>query len=168
MRKRLARQIFACILVIAAFVISGNSGVKVLQDGTYALLGYMMQDNTADDIRECAEKGMTFVSELPAKAGKDVETMVRKDRYSEPVDEKNNGRNTAVHAVGAGQVTAVGDSEEIGKYIKITHEGDGESLYGNLSSTLVKVPENVKKGQIIGVYNADSDKKFYYSFRDFQ
>ena len=65
-------------------------------------------------------------------------------------------------------MTAVGENEEIGKYIKITHGDSGESLYGNLKSVNVTVPGRVKKGDIIGVYEKSEDKEFYYSFREFE
>ena len=88
--------------------------------------------------------------------------------YGEPIDEEFSGDSTSVYAVAGGEVTSVGENEEIGKYIKITHGEKGESLYGNLSTTGVKVPSRVKKGQIIGTYEKSDEKQFYYSFREFE
>ena len=82
----------------------------------------------------------------------------------EPIDEKRHGKQSSVYAVDSGQVVATGEDETIGKYVRISHGKEGESLYGNLEKILVKVPVKVKKGQIIGTYNNSSKKEFYYSF----
>ena len=82
----------------------------------------------------------------------------------EPIDEKRHGKQSSVYAVDSGQVVATGEDETIGKYVRISHGKEGESLYGNLEKILVKVPVKVKKGQIIGAYNNSSKKEFYYSF----
>ena len=62
---------------------------------------------------------------------------------------------------------AVGENEEIGKYIKIKHGDQAESLYGNLSEVHAIASANVKKGQIIGIYDKTEGKEFYYSFQEF-
>ena len=97
-----------------------------------------------------------------------VDVITGKPVYGDPIDEKYTGNKAAVYAVGGGQVTAVGENEEIGKYVKITHGDQGESLYGNLKTVNVSVPSNVKKGQIIGVYEKNGKADFYYSFQEFR
>ena len=167
MREKIRKQTVFCVIAVLAIFISENSGIAALEKGAEKVVSCMSVDYSAGDIAAMAAKGAEAVSGLPAKAEKAVDVVVMKSRYGEPVDERYSGENTAVYAVGAGKVSAAGENESIGKYVKISHDSDGESLYGNLDKVLVKVPENVKKGQIIGIYREDSGKDFYYSFRDF-
>ena len=167
MREKIRKQTVFCVIAVLAIFISENSGIAALEKGTGKVVSCMSVDYSAGDIAAMAAKGAEAVSGLPAKAEKAVDVVVMKSRYGEPVDERYSGENTAVYAVGAGKVSAAGENESIVKYVKISHDSDGESIYGNLDKVLVKVPENVKKGQIIGVYREDSGKDFYYSFRDF-
>jgi len=71
-----------------------------------------------------------------------------------------------VDAVACGRVVAVGENEEIGRYVRIVHANQSESLYGNLESINVEVPANVKKGQIVGIYNRAKAEEFYYSLNE--
>ena len=96
-----------------------------------------------------------------------VNVMMEEPMYGEPIDEEYKGGEVPVYAVGGGKVTAVGENEEIGRYIKIKHGDQAESLYGNLGEIHVIASANVKKGQIIGIYKKNDDKDFYYSFKEF-
>ena len=67
-----------------------------------------------------------------------------------------------MHAVAAGTVSAVGENEKIGKFIKILHGEDAESIYGNCEEIHVKELERVKKGQAIGTFKKEKNTEFYY------
>lgn len=149
MRKILI-QTFCCLLIVFTFMVAESSTVPEVQRGTEAVLNYMSVDYTREDIMAVAGKASDALSS-----------------YGEPIDEKYSGSETLVYAVGGGEVTAVGENEEIGKYIKITHGNKAESLYGNLKTVKVTTMNNVKKGQIIGTYSKEDGKEFYYSFNEF-
>ena len=166
MRRKILRQTGFCVLIVLALLISKNSNIPVLERGADTVMTQMAVNYTVDDMKTMAKKGVVAVSSIPAKVNETVSVMTGKSAYGEPIDEKYTGKKAAVYAVGSGEVTAVGENEEIGKYIKITHGNDGESLYGNLKSTYVEVPAKVKKGQIIGLYEKKEDKEFYYSFKE--
>ena len=139
MMEKIAKQAVLTFLIALALFISKNSHITVLEKGADTVLGYMDTDYTV---------------------------MAGKSRYGEPIDDEFEGDTTSVYAVGGGEVASVGENEEIGKYVRIIHGDSAESLYGNLKSVEVSVPARVKKGQIIGVYEKDEKREFYYSFRE--
>lgn len=167
MKERLIRQLSICVLIAIALFVSETSDIKVLNQGADVVLKQMAVNYTKEDLGKAAEKGAAVISSVPEKVDRAVTLVTGKPVYSDPIDEKYRGKQASVFAVGNGQVAAVGDSETIGKYIRIVHGKDGESLYGNLSKTFVEVPAKVKRGQIIGVYKKSNSKDFYYSFKDF-
>ena len=60
------------------------------------------------------------------------------------------------------RVSAVGENEKIGKFVKITHGEEAESIYGNCRAIQVKELERVKKGQTIATFEKTADNEFYY------
>ncbi|MDO4545339.1 MAG: M23 family metallopeptidase [Bacillota bacterium] len=167
MRAKLLKQAGICVLIALALLISKNSNIGILEQGADTVLAQMSVNYTAEDIKEGAQRGVAAVASLPGKVNTAVSVMTGTSSYGDPIDEEFDGDEATIYAVGAGQVTAVGENEEIGKYIRITHGSDGESLYGNLKKTYVEVPSKVKKGQIIGIYEKSDTAEFYYSFREF-
>lgn len=89
------------------------------------------------------------------------------DTYGEPIDEYISGDTASVYSVRGGTVIDVGENEAMGKYVKIDHGGQAESVYGQCDTVCVKALERVKKGQIIGTYRKDNEKEFYYSLSSF-
>ena len=87
-------------------------------------------------------------------------------KYGKPADEAKEGETVSVYAVGAGTISAVGENEKIGKFIKINHGDEAESIYGNCASIYVKELDRVKKGQVIATFKKEGDTEFYYSFRN--
>ncbi|MCE5230830.1 M23 family metallopeptidase, partial [bacterium] len=61
-----------------------------------------------------------------------------------------NREGTEVGAAASGTVSRVGYNWGYGRYIVITHAGGMETLYGHLSRQLVRVGQEVDKGQVIG------------------
>ena len=145
-----------------------NHMAEELKVTTRSVRTYIKQlnENLGEDIAQIAEGGARAVSSIPDKVDDAIVFVTGKPLYGDPI-EKYSGDRASVFAVGNGQVTAAGENETIGKYVKITHGSDGESLYGNLDEVFAKVPSNVKKGQIIGTYRESAGKDFYYSFTEF-
>ena len=168
MINKMFKQSAAMALIVLALLISKNSHIGILENGAAAVLNYMEVNYTASDVKTMAKKSKDMAVSVTSKVNESVGVIAGKPSYGQAIDEEFTGKQTSVYAVGGGEVTAVGENEEIGKYIKITHGDSGESLYGNLKSINVTVPGRVKKGDIIGVYEKSEDKEFYYSFREFE
>lgn len=64
-----------------------------------------------------------------------------------------------------GMIIASGKDKERGLYIEIKHD-DAISVYGNLSDISVVESERVQRGEIIGSYDTDSEKDFFYELRE--
>lgn len=167
MKRKILEQTCICIIIVLALFISKHSNISVLEKGSETIMAYMETNYTFQDFKNAANKGSQVVASLPGKVSGAVAVMRGKPTLIDPIDKEYENGKAAVYAVAGGEVTAVGENEEIGKYIKITHDSMGESLYGNLKAVYIKVPSRVKKGQIIGIYEKNKDKEFYYSFREF-
>lgn len=148
--KKILIQTFCCLLIAFLFIVAERSNFTKIQMGAETVINYMSTDYKKDDIMVAVNKAS--------------ESLVS---YGKPIDKEYAGDETLVYAVGGGRVTAVGENEEIGKYIRITHGDKAESLYGNLKNVKVDKMSNVKKGEIIGIYSKKSGKEFYYSFKEF-
>lgn len=166
MRGKLFRQSGICLVMILAIVVSMNSNIEVFEKGAETVLSHMSVSYTAEDVKGAVEKSRAVAASAAGKAEEAVNVITGKPVYGEPIDSVYEGNKTFVYAVAGGQVTAVGENEEIGRYVKIVHGNQAESLYGNLYSVKVSVPSNVKKGQIIGVYEKAAGKDFYYSIKE--
>ncbi len=164
--EKLAKQAVMTLLIALALVISKNSHIAVLENGAETVLNYMETSYTVEDVKDAAVKSKDMAASVTARVEETISAVAGKNRYGEPIDEEFEGDTTSVYAVGGGEVASVGENEEIGKYVRIIHGNSAESLYGNLKSVEVAVPAKVKKGQIIGVYQRDEDREFYYSFRE--
>ncbi|MDO4486510.1 MAG: M23 family metallopeptidase [Bacillota bacterium] len=167
MKKKLLEQTCLCIIIALALLISNNSNIKILERGAGAVMTYMEKSYTAEDIKKAVNKGAELASAVPSKITGTIAVITGSPVLGEPVDMDSDEQMIPVRAVAGGEVDAVGESETIGKYIRITHGSTGESLYGNMKEVKTEVPARVKKGQIIGIYDKNSDEEFYYSFKEF-
>lgn len=167
MLRKMLIQTCICMSMMLAVLLAKNCEFAAVRTATDAALEQMSISYTAADMKKVAGKTAEAFTGLNGKVEDAVDVITGKPVYGEPIDEDYEGNEALVYAVGGGKVTAVGENEEIGKYIKITHGNQAESLYGNLKSVRVSTPVNVKKGQIIGVYEKVDDKDFYYSFKEF-
>lgn len=166
MRKMLCKQAGICAIMVIALLISKNSGVAVLEAGSDSVIDHLSVNYTKETIREAADKCRTVAASATGKFGNAVGVITGKPVYGEPIDDKFEGSQAPVYAVAGGQVISVGENEEIGKYVRIIHGNQAESLYGNLHSVKVSAPYNVKKGQIIGIYEKSEEKDFYFSLKE--
>lgn len=167
MLRKILIQTGCCMVIILGVFIAGKSDSPVIQKNSEAIINYVTTSYTKTDLKNAAEKTAEAFSLAAGKAGETIDVVTGKPIYGEPIDEKYNEKETPIYAVGGGKVAAVGENEEIGKYIRIIHGDQAESLYGNLKSIRVNKPDNVKKGQIIGTYSKTGGKDFYYSFKEF-
>lgn len=167
MKNKLKKQMYAMGIIILALALSINSGVPVLQRGAEVIMSYIDTNYTSDDIKQTLSASADFATEVPAKLASVVNSVKDGPEFGNPIDPGYVAGVTDIYAAYGGDVTAVGENEEIGKYVKITHGSLGESLYGNLEKVFVAVPARVKKGQKIGTFEQKEDEEFYYSFTEF-
>ena len=113
-----------------------------------------------------AKNSAMAIVKAPVTVTNKVLSTKEESKYGQPIDEAAEGDSTSVYAVGGGTVSAVGENDEIGRFIKITHGDEAESVYGNCTKVFVSELERVKKGQIIATFNKEGNKDFYYSFSD--
>ncbi len=166
MGSMLWKQVGICVLMARALLISKNSGIAVLEKGAESVMQHMSVNYTKESIRTVADKGKEVAVSATGSVENAVSMITGKPVYGTPIDKEFEGERTPVYAVAGGQVISVGENEEIGKYIRIVHGNQAESLYGNLCAVEVSAPSNVKKGQIIGVYEKKDGKDFYYSLKE--
>lgn len=167
MKKKFKKQTYAMIIIVLALTLSYNSNVSVLQDGAKTILSYMDTNYTETDVKRALSASADFATDIPAKLTSVMHSVKSGPELEEPIDPGYVAGKTNIYAVYGGDVTSVGENEEIGKYIKITHGSIGESLYGNLNEVYVEVPMRVKKGECIATFEQKEDEEFYYSFTEF-
>ena len=166
MGKMLWKQAGVCALMVLALLLSKNSGVAVLEQGAESVIKHMSVNYTRETVKEVADKSRAAAAFATGRVETAVNAITGKPVYGQPIDAEFEGTQTPVYAVAGGQVISVGENEEIGKYVRIIHGNQAESLYGNLHSVKVSVPSNVKKGQIIGIYEEREEKDFYFSLKE--
>ena len=149
MKERLMKQVVMVLLFAVAMLLADHSHIDVLQRGSEAIRMQMAAEYTWDEVKKAGDKTVKTVSSLPGRINGAVQTVTGKPVLGEPIDEKRHGKQSSVYAVDSGQVVATGEDETIGKYVRISHGKEGESLYGNLEKILVKVPVKVKKETVM-------------------
>lgn len=167
MIRKILIQTFICLILVFVLITAANSKISIIQKHATSFIDHMSASYTLEDAKGALKDTAEVFKTLTDKTADAVDVMTGKPIYGEPIDHAYKGNETPVYAVGGGKVIAVGESEEIGRYIKIKHGDQAESLYGNLAEVHVIASSNVKKGQIIGIYEKTGGKEFYYSFKEF-
>lgn len=120
---------------------------------------------TVEEAKEAGSELLETVKETPAVIASAVLKANKLSEFGQPIDEKSNQETVCVYATNDGRVISSGISKELGAFIKIQHE-ESISTYGNLETVLAVQGDKVKKGEIIGTYDKDSSKKFYYDLEE--
>jgi len=164
--KKLIAQTAVSILIMIFFSAARFSHVEALERASYKVIAHMQRNYSLQSIKECFNDVQGKTDELKECMDNTAAVIAGSSSYGKPIDESFEGDKTPVYAIAGGRVIAVGENEEIGKYVKIVHADQSESLYGNLEKVNVSVPANVKKGQIVGIYNKAKAEEFYYSLNE--
>ncbi len=161
-KSKIVKQTGACLLIALALFIARNADSPRLDRGSEAAVAYLSKNYTVSDVMVFAKNSVKVAAKAPAAVTNAVLSAQEESKYAEPVDKAKNGETVSVHAVAAGTVSAVGENEKIGKFVKITHGEEAESIYGNCRAIQVKELERVKKGQTIATFEKTADNEFYY------
>lgn len=164
-KKKLYCQVTACLLILTAASYGGeikNETFAKYYEKAKAMVMYQM---SMEDVKSAAVSVSTALSGAPDKVVSAVAKINETSKYGVPIDEKSDEQIKQVHAVAGGVVTASGKDKEKGLYVEIRHEG-GTSIYGNLEEISVVESERVQRGEIIGSYNTQNEKEFYYELSE--
>lgn len=157
--KKIVIQTIICLLLVAGYNAAIDSNIDSIKNVAQTVSVQMNKEYTSADIKAGKNAAVQVFTNLPTK----ISTVFEDREYGEPIDEAFSGNSTLVYAVAGGTVTTVGENDTIGNYIVISHGGESESIYGNLSQIKVKSMQKIKKGQIIGSFSKSNGSDFYYS-----
>lgn len=145
--------------------------------------------NIIDKIEEAIHKNYTLaellnLGEMAAETAADMPSLIsdtviaanEQTLYAEPMDKdfdesesKSDGDGDSsmkpVYAASGGRVLKSGKQDGLGMYVMVEHLSK-ISTYGHLSSIRVVEGERIHKGEMIGSYDSNSEKEFYYSLED--
>ncbi|MBQ3122752.1 MAG: M23 family metallopeptidase [Firmicutes bacterium] len=166
MKKLLIRTFV--VMVIALILVSGRScEIKVLSSISSEIINFMEADLTISDIETIGTGIISSITDLPESVSTMHERIVTESKYEYPVDEDFKEESTTVHAAAGGVVKEIGNNNDIGKYVILRHGNDAETIYGNLKEVYCSLNQNVRQGEIIGLYEKNPEKNFVYTLNYF-
>ncbi|SCJ80167.1 Membrane-bound metallopeptidase [uncultured Eubacterium sp.] len=163
-KNKLYWQIAACMVISAVAVYGGNIKNETFAKYYAEAKAQVMYQLNLEDVKEAGKQLSTALADAPAKVVSVVADVNSASKYGEPMDEKSDTDIKQVHAVAGGMVLSSGRDDKMGLYVKIKHE-DAISVYGNLSDISVFESERVQRGEIIGSFDTNSGKEFYYDLQ---
>lgn len=164
-KNKLYFQIISCMIISAVFFWGSNTNHEAVSQCYSRAKEMMMHQMSLEDVQQAGAYMKTQLSGAPAKVVSAVSKANEKSLYSQPIDENSDSAIKQVHAAAGGMVIAAGKDKERGLYIEIKHD-DAISIYGQLQDISVAPSERVQRGEIIGSYNTDEEKDFYYELRE--
>lgn len=148
-------------LVRGAAMIEGDSISKIKD----AVKEQSEKNYSIEDIKEAGSDFAGKVVNAPKSITAAVTAANEVGEFGKPIDEDSKEDVLAVHATAGGEVIYAGIDKDLGVCIKIKHE-EKTSTYGNLYTLTTVTGERVKKGDIIGTFDNDGEKEFYYQLND--
>lgn len=164
-KKKLFCQITVCMVVTAVAVYGGRVENEKFAKTYSRARELVMHQVTLEEAKTVCADISAVVLDAPAKMISVVTKVNNESKYGHPIDEKSDAAIKQVHAAAGGMVLASGWDKEIGLYIKIRHE-DAVTVYGNLNDIGVVEKERVQRGEIIGNFDTEGEKEFYYELRE--
>lgn len=160
-KKNLLIQVCVCLFLVTCYITIGHGDTEILLEKRGQIVATMSEHYTTADIFNKGKDVVSTLIKTPSIVTGYIIEGSADQHYAEPIDPVLEGEITSVYAVSGGQVIEAGESEEMGRYIKIRHD-EAVSIYGNCSRVYAKEGKHVRKGQVIGSYINDENKKFYY------
>lgn len=159
--EKFIKQTGVCIILLLSLMVLKDLDIRPVNAGIDFCTRQIAKSYQLSDLKGAGEKAVeTFLEAKSVVASTIIST--GETRYGEPIDELRSGEVSAVYAVSGGTVVASGEDKTLGRYIKIDHGNDTESVYGQCSDVYVRPLERVKKGQIIAEYNNENAEDFYF------
>ncbi len=183
--KNLMLQLLACILIVVVIIGVKKADFVISNKVVDVFSNEMQKDITVENIFVGATEKVRELRD----AFKSVSTQILHDNdtfaFNAPVDSLEQipvfadsggitgiqytvtGDELQVFSAGDGTVTEIGTSDTIGKYIKINHDNDVFTIYGNCSNIYVTPLQKVKKSNILAsVAKAESAVFSFEMYKD--
>ncbi len=164
-RSKLLKQAGICAVILAAVAFAGKVDIPVMNRGSEEAVAYLSKHYTIGDIIDFTKDSAAAVIKAPVSLTNRIISVHEEDSYGAPVNRAKEGETVSVYAAQAGTVSEVGENSKFGKFIKIIHGDDAESVYGNCKQIYVKETDRVKKGQMIASFRKENNIEFYYSLK---
>ena len=164
-KRKLYCQIMICMLLFTAAVCGEKTENETFAKYYGRAKDFVMEQTSMEDVKSVCAKFSATLAGAPGKVVSAVARVNTASRYGAPIDEKSDSGLKQVHAAAGGMVIASGKDKELGLYIKIKHEG-AVTVYGNLNDIGVVESERIQRGEIIGNYDADCGREFFYELQE--
>ncbi len=162
---KLLAQIVICLSLMMIFEGVGYLGEGKAAEFSAKVKSVVSKNYTLEQVQEAGNTLLNSVLEAPDNISTAIMVANEVGDYSAPMDEKSDTKIKSVHATGGGKIIYAGIDKELGVCVRIEHE-DKISTYGNMYTLTAVTGERVKKGDIIGTYDTESNKEFYYQLEN--
>ena len=175
----LLKQVIVCIFIVLLVIVIKKMDIAIVNEGVETVKAKLEENYTVADITEIAKDTaadtVQKMKSVPDSIREAFQSSDRKLAFSPPADEAaiistfgeklsysgkeesgfergmkfSSEKEIQVYSIGGGIVSEIGESSQYGNYIKISHGGKIESIYGGCTKIYVESLEKVKKGQLI-------------------
>lgn len=164
-KEKIFLQVIICCMIFTLAKAGSIIDIQGLEGVKTTVKDRFEKNYQVDEVKAACAKLFEKAKETPAVIANAIMQANELGEYGQPIDEDSNLKERCVYAVSAGEVVASGISQELGSFVKILHDTK-ISTYGNLAEIKAVQGDKVRKGDIIGIYKSDSDKKFYYNLEE--
>ena len=163
-KNKLLMQTVVCLIMMTVFTYCGKSGNPKIASCREEAADIMMHQMTAEEAMNYGAALSSKLFAVPEKMAAAITEANSRTLYCEPIDERSSEAVKQVHAAAGGMVVASGRDKVRGLYIEIRHD-NAVSVYGQLCDIGVVESERVQRGEIIGSYDTNCGKDFFYELR---
>lgn len=164
-KGKIFTQTVICCMIFTLVKATDFINIDVIKNARTTVETRLEKNYTAEEVKQAGSELLERAKSAPAVITSAVLKANELGEFGQPIDEDTSMKTRCVYAVNAGTVTASGISGQLGSFVKIQHD-KCVSTYGNLTSIKVIQGDKVKKGDIIGTYDKNSEKKFHYDLEE--
>ena len=162
---KLLIQAVICLTLFAAVRMSAVLDGEITGEIKDYIKVQFEKNYTIEDIRKAGDMLAGKIRETPATIASVITRANEAGEFGTPINKNDKDTIKTVHAVGDGEIIYAGIEKDMGVCIKISH-GEKTSVYGNLYTLTAVTGEKVKKGDVIGTFDKNGEKEFYYQLKD--
>jgi murein DD-endopeptidase MepM/ murein hydrolase activator NlpD len=188
-RGKLIKQILWAIVIVVMVIIIKAMNMSVTNDGLGLLIENLNRDmdvkKTAYHIKKAFDEVPDFHNKTMAVFGNISNNRLSKkyvppmegeivSSYGDSIDPILNTKSfqrgidmisfkdTYIRGIDDGIIAEVGESENLGKYIKISHGKDVFAIYSNCTEVKIKKGDEIRKGDRIGIFRKNINKEHFH------
>ena len=158
-------QVILCLTFITLLRGTGIVNVGAVAEFKERIQTEVERNYSFEDIVSAGTKLTDFIIETPDAISAAITVANEISQNGQPIDKDEKNPIKSVHSIAGGKVIYAGIDKQLGLCVRIKHE-EKISTYGNLYTLTVVPGERVKRSDIIGTYNSEKDKEFYYHLED--